>query len=65
MTDVTISTTEYVPLLAEIKTMFIENEMRDMIWNGEKWLRFAEVYPLMYFAQTGRPLVLDEGQKLR
>ncbi len=65
MTDVTISITEYVPLLGEIKPMFIENEIRDMIWNGNKWLRHADVYPLIYYATTGRPLVLDEGQTLR
>jgi len=55
--------TEYVPLLGETKQFFIDQEIVAMIWNGEKWLRYSEVYPLMYFAKTGKPLVLD-GLKL-
>jgi hypothetical protein len=55
--------TEYAPLLGETKQFFIDQEIIAMIWNGEKWLRYSEVYPLMYFAQTGKPLVLD-GLKL-
>lgn len=48
------------PLLGEIKQMLVEGEIRKMVWNGEKWLFYAEVYPLMYYAQTGNPLVCDK-----
>jgi hypothetical protein len=55
---------EYKPLLGEIKQRFVDGEIRKMVWNGEKWLFFADVYPLMYFAQTGNPLVLDDPREL-
>lgn len=48
------------PLLGEIRAQFIENKPRQMIWNGEKWVAYVDVYPLMYFAQTGKPLDLGE-----
>jgi hypothetical protein len=48
------------PLLGEIKDRFIDNEVRKMVWNGEKWLFYADVYPLMYYVQTGKPLDVDK-----
>lgn len=55
--------TEYQPLLGEIKAMFIDGEIKNMVWNGEKWLVHADVFPLIYYAVNGRPLDLD-GKKL-
>ncbi len=55
-----MTTDTYQPLVGEIKQMLVKDEIRKMVWNGEKWLLFAEVYPLMYYAQTGTPLVLDD-----
>jgi hypothetical protein len=51
---------EYEALLGEIKQMMMDGEIRKMVWNGEKWLFLADVYPLMYYAQTGKPLVADK-----
>jgi hypothetical protein len=45
-----------IPLLGEIRDMYIDGEIRRMIGNGEKWLSYEDVYPLIYYAQTGRPL---------
>lgn len=48
------------PILGEFKERFIDEEIRKMIWNGEKWLFLADVYPLMYYVQTGKPLEMDK-----
>lgn len=50
------------PLLGQINSRLVDGEIRKMVWNGEKWLFLADVYPLMYYAQTGKPLVLDKRE---
>lgn len=48
--------TRDAPMLGEFRPMYIDGTIRDMIWNGEKWLSHADVYPLIYYAITGYPV---------
>jgi hypothetical protein len=49
-------TFEFEPLLGETRHMLVEGLIVRMVWNGEKWLRYDDVYPLIHFAMTGEPV---------
>ena len=48
------------PLLGETKFMFVDGETAQMVWNGKKWLRYEDIYPLIHYALTGYPVNYGE-----
>jgi hypothetical protein len=53
------------PLLGEVRHMLVAGDIKRMVWNGEKWLSYADVYPLIHYALTGQPLNLGDSNVLR